>query len=520
MIRHSFRRLLWVVPSALGVTIVTFFLLSFVPAALPTEGARYSESQLEDLRRQRFLDLPLFVNPRPLDARVRTQRAIDVIVASHPASSDAARARRELLRLGGVSLPFVLPTLDTLDPDARSRVGLALAPLARRMGISDSGEFTDPARVVLSWTRFWETHSVEFRLPTARSAVRRYARYGSEARADELRVLDTFVLLPLMEVLVEPTNRSEVGRARRLIDLAAHVTGRADRVAVGASVSEAAEIVARWQRWWSVYGADYVTRLGAARFAGIVLETRFGKWAGEAVFQGFGEDELGRPLSEQLLARGRVSIAVLLLALALAYGLAIPLGALSALQRSSPVDRAIGVGVLVPYALSPAVLGVLAVSVGWMSPAAVSASPAALVGAAAILALALLADPTRHQRAALLPVLSRDHIVAAVARGAGPWRVVLLHGLRNAMLPVLTRSTLELPAALTSVFVLERAFGLPGLGEPTLTAVASGDTRWLMALTVVAAGWAVVVLVLGDVGSALLDPRLRTGMLQARRRRA
>lgn len=212
---------------------------------------------------------------------------------------------------------------------------------------------------------------------------------------------------------------------------------------------------------------------------------------------------------------------MLLLGIAIAYLLAIGLGSLSAVYRGTALDRGIALGVLAPYALSPAVVGMLAIGLGWFPVAGageVDLGP--VLAAAALLALVLLADPTRHQRSSLGPVLAEDYIRAARGRGAGPWRVVVVHALRNALFPMVTRVTLELPAALTAVFVLERVFNLPGLGDSTIRAVQRGDSRWLMALAVAAAVWAVVALVLADVGHALLDPRARGAWMRARRREA
>jgi ABC-type dipeptide/oligopeptide/nickel transport system permease component len=117
-------------------------------------------------------------------------------------------------------------------------------------------------------------------------------------------------------------------------------------------------------------------------------------------------------------------------------------------------------------------------------------------------------------------VLVEDYVRAATARGAGPWRVLLVHGLRNAALPVITRSALELPMALTACFVLERAFGLPGIAEATLQAIEHRDTGWLMTLSLCGAVWAVLALVATDVAYGLLDPRIRHTLMLLRRRRA
>ena len=139
--------------------------------------------------------------------------------------------------------------------------------------------------------------------------------------------------------------------------------------------------------------------------------------------------------------------------------------------------------------------------------------------AVATLVLISVADPARQGRAALVPVLASEHVRAARARGAGPFRVLFAHGLRNALAPVATRMSTEIPLALTACFVLERVFGLEGLGAATLEAVAAHDTRWLMALSLGGTVVAVAALVLSDVAYASLDPRLRGALTRATRRR-
>ena len=144
---------------------------------------------------------------------------------------------------------------------------------------------------------------------------------------------------------------------------------------------------------------------------------------------------------------------------------------------------------------------------------------APLAWAVATLVAVFVADPARQGRAALLPVLASEQVRAARARGAGPWRVLFAHGLRNALAPVATRMSTEIPLALTACFVVERVYGLEGLGAATLEAVAAHDTRWLMALSLGGAVVAVVALVLSDVAYASLDPRLRVALTRATRRR-
>src|SRR4051812_40640709 len=113
MLRHAFRRLLWIVPILIGVTLASFALLSYVPAPDedPALAARLGPDQVLELRRARFLDLPRFVNERPVDVKARVDRALSDVAANGDQAPSAVAA---LVRLGGAALPHLLPRLDTL----------------------------------------------------------------------------------------------------------------------------------------------------------------------------------------------------------------------------------------------------------------------------------------------------------------------------------------------------------------------------------------------------------------------
>jgi ABC-type dipeptide/oligopeptide/nickel transport system permease component len=513
MLRLAFRRLLWVFPSVLGVSLVAFFLLSLVPPPRSLAMVDGADEAASAARRERFLDLPLLFNVDPSDVRARVSEAVERLVASSPGSDEENAATRELTRLGGAGLPILLPRLDELAPEQRRRVALALAPLAERMGIDSDDKARDPTQVVVFWNRYWETRGVEFQTTTARSAVRRFKRYGTEARADQLRSLDTYALPVLIDELEDPSDAEAHRQLRRVVIALSQVTGRRDVFTPEASAAAARACMQRWQRWWLVHEADYQPLVGAERVAAFVLQTRYGKWVYETLVMRMGKDDQGAPVLELLLERARLTVSILLFGFALAYALALPLGAVAAWHRGRGADHAVAALVLVPYVASPAVLALVAVRMG-----APLSSPMLVAGL--VLALVLLADPVRHQRAALVPVLTEDYVRAATARGAGPVRVTLVHALRNAMLPLATRASLELPLVVTSCFVIEKVLGLPGLGEATLDAVLRHDTSWLMALALSGSVIAVASLVISDVAYALLDPRLRSALMTTRRRGA
>src|SRR5689334_12676141 len=111
MLGHALRRMLWSLPALIGISIVTFLFLSYVPDPTddPAVVATLASGELARLRRERFLDLPRFLNVAPRDARERADAMIDAVTQG---GAGAASARAELGRLGGAALPHVLPQLD------------------------------------------------------------------------------------------------------------------------------------------------------------------------------------------------------------------------------------------------------------------------------------------------------------------------------------------------------------------------------------------------------------------------
>src|SRR5258708_35299682 len=155
MLRYALRRALWSIPTLLATSLFLFFVTTLAPDPASLQGREAApgpadDPRVEEARRARFLDLPRFVNSEVQDVRSRARDAL-----SHVAADDAKRAigERELRRLGGAALPFVLPEFETLAPDARGRVAVALAPLARRMDFERADDLSTPEAAALFWTR-------------------------------------------------------------------------------------------------------------------------------------------------------------------------------------------------------------------------------------------------------------------------------------------------------------------------------------------------------------------------------
>jgi peptide/nickel transport system permease protein len=513
MIGHVLRRLLWSLPALVGISLVTFLFLSYVPDPTddPVFAASLAPGELDRLRRERHLDLPRFLNLTPRDVQGRAAAVVAAIVSGGP---DEAGARAELARLGGAALPYVLPKLDALPPYRRLALALALEPVARRMGVG-RGEVDDPARAVAFWTRFWDDRGIEFRRAVVRSAVARLARYGAGSRATELYELDTFALDDVLSALEPPGDDAGVARARALVEVAAHVTGRDDRIGPGEGLDGARAAVDRWQAYWAVYRCDFVADAGLGRVADMVIETRYGKWAYEAVTHRFGYGagapsagppagaDPGPPVLDELVARVPVTLGIVLGAIGLAYAIAVPLGVVVAVYRRRRVDVLVTLAALSVYAVPTAAVAVLVRHF----------FGGGVLAAVVVLGVGLSAAPATQQGAALSAALSEDYVRAAAARGASRARALSVHALRNALLPIATLATLEGPMALGGAFVVERVFSLRGVGEATIRAVERRDIAWLMAISMVAALIAAGCVVLADLASVALDPRLGPAVL-------
>ncbi|MBK8258552.1 MAG: ABC transporter permease subunit [Polyangiaceae bacterium] len=509
MVVYGVRRALWLLPTLAFVSLATFLFLSYVPDPAVEGGvaaAQLGDARVAELRRRRFLDLPRFANTAPADARARAAAAVQAIVNG---GNDEADARRELVRLGGAALPHVIPGLDALAPEPRSRVALALAPLAKRMGLTARDETTNPERAAAFWIRFWNDREPEFRDAAVRSTVRRLSQYGAGTRAGDLRALDTFVFEHVIAALAPPTDSTSLASARALVDILADVTERDDRIGVNADMRSARACVDRWLAFDAVYGTDFKTLTGAARITAVGTETRYGKWLLFTFSPRVAKTAEGTPVLTSMGRRARVSLPIVFGAIALAYSIAIPLGVVAAATRRRVMDLGVVTFVLALYALPTAVISVLVANIG---------GTGSLVVPTMILALSLVAAPAGQQRAALLGALYADHIVAARARGAGLLRVVLVHGLRHAIVPTATLTALEAPMALGGAFVVERVFSLYGLGEATIVAVEQRDIPWLMALSFFAAAAAAIGVFLTDMVYAVADPRGAAGVLDNRRR--
>jgi peptide/nickel transport system permease protein len=116
---------------------------------------------------------------------------------------------------------------------------------------------------------------------------------------------------------------------------------------------------------------------------------------------------------------------------------------------------------------------------------------------------------SRMMRSSMIEVLRQDYIRTARAKGMPEWRVTMVHGFRNAVLPIIAMIGLDIGIFMSGVVVVENVFGWPGIGQLMWQAIQSLDIPIIMGITTVAAVFIVSGNLIADLLSPLIDPRIR-----------
>jgi peptide/nickel transport system permease protein len=116
---------------------------------------------------------------------------------------------------------------------------------------------------------------------------------------------------------------------------------------------------------------------------------------------------------------------------------------------------------------------------------------------------------TRFYRAVMVEESQRDYITTAKAKGASKAKVMFVHMLKNAMIPIITRVVISLPFLIMGSILLEQFFGIPGMGRTLIAAVREKDFPVVQSFTAIFSAIYIVTIILTDVLYALVDPRVR-----------
>lgn len=188
-------------------------------------------------------------------------------------------------------------------------------------------------------------------------------------------------------------------------------------------------------------------------------------------------------------------------------------GMLAAAKRGRALDRALMVASFAAVSAPQFVVGILllyvfAVQLGWF-PIGGYGTPAHLVLPALTLGLLGGGWYARMTRSSMVDVLRQDFITTARAKGAGNARILFVHALRNAALPLVAMIGLDIGIFMSGAVVVESVFGWPGIGQLAWQAIQLVDIPVIVGVTTVAACFIVLGNLLADLVAPLVDPRIR-----------
>jgi peptide/nickel transport system permease protein len=247
--------------------------------------------------------------------------------------------------------------------------------------------------------------------------------------------------------------------------------------------------------------------------------TQYVAWLGRVFVLDLGESYRLRQDVVGLIAdRLPITLQLVAMSMVIAIAIAIPLGIFQARRRDSLFDY-VGspfalVGLSIPVYFA-AMLGVLIFAVGlhWLPAFGSGDDPLDrvrhLLLPACALALGTIALTSRMTRSAMLETLSTDYIEAARAKGLPERTIVVKHAFRNALIPVLTVTSLQVGFLLVGAVLVETTLGLGGIGSLITDAIQNRDYPVIQACVLLLTIAFTVINLLTDIAYALIDPRIR-----------
>lgn len=248
-----------------------------------------------------------------------------------------------------------------------------------------------------------------------------------------------------------------------------------------------------------------------------------------------------RPVLEEFMALFPATVELALCAIFLAVVIGVPLGVIAAAKRGSIIDQTIMGTALVGYSMPIFWWGLLLIilfsgTLGWtpvsgrislmfffepvtgfmLIDSVLSGEEGAFISAvhhlvlpSIVLATIPLAVIARQTRSAMLEVLGEDYIRTARAKGLSPLRVIGVHALRNAMIPVITTIGLQVGVLLAGAILTETIFSWPGIGKWLIDSITRRDYFVVQGALLLIAGIIMLVNLTVDVLYGVINPRIR-----------
>ena len=251
------------------------------------------------------------------------------------------------------------------------------------------------------------------------------------------------------------------------------------------------------------------------------IHIQYTKWARSYAQGNWGQSYTAKiPVREYVFGRIPVTLAIVGSAFLLGILVAIPIGVISAIKQYSLFDQFATTFAFLGFSIPTFFTGILLIIIfsvqlnwldfvfdpqisGFWGNFKQSIMPITVLG------LAGAAQLTRFVRASMLETISQDYVRTARAKGLREQTVVVLHAMRNALVPVVTIVAIQIPEILGGAIITEQIFRVPGIGRALIDGIYSGDVPVVMSITFGIAILVVLFNVIADILYAILDPRIR-----------
>jgi peptide/nickel transport system permease protein len=246
-------------------------------------------------------------------------------------------------------------------------------------------------------------------------------------------------------------------------------------------------------------------------------------WVGNVLQGDFGTSlRTEQPVTTLLASKLPVTIELAVLALIIALLVGIPTGVISAVRKGTAMDYGANVfalsGISIPHFwLGLVLILIFAVKLHWLPASGfvplhedLGQNLKTLILPAFVLGAGLSGVLMRHTRSAMLEVLRTDYVRTARAKGLFPRTVIFKHALRNALMPIVTLTTLLFGELLGGAVLTEQVFSIPGFGKMIVDAVFNRDYAVVQGVVLCVAIGFLLLNLLADVLYRMINPRLRT----------
>lgn len=221
----------------------------------------------------------------------------------------------------------------------------------------------------------------------------------------------------------------------------------------------------------------------------------------------------GRPVAEVILERIPATLELGIPAFLLSLFVSLPLGIIAALKRNQIVDRVIMTASLIGHSLPVFITGILLIfifSVNWrLFPAFGRGDLSNLLLPTIALTVYPLTILVRLTRSSMLEVLNETYIQTAKAKGLSQERVIAVHALRNALIPVVTIVGLQIAGIISGSAIVETVFSWPGIGWLAVQSIGSRDYPIIQGIVLLSAFAFSTINLAVDALYVVLDPRIQ-----------